>query len=59
MTPYIPIIVFVAGLLVGVGVMCLGLFLSFRASVDIRKIKEGIEEQKGDFELAEEVVELE
>ncbi len=53
MTPYIPIICFVAGLILGVGVICLGLALAFRASVDIRKIREGIEETKGDFELAE------
>ena len=41
MTPYIPIICFVIGLLVGVGTTILGLYLGFKASYDIRNHREG------------------
>lgn len=60
MTPYIPIICFVAGLLVGVGTTILGLYLGFKASYDIRNHKEGIfnndgnihpEKDAGEFDL--------
>jgi hypothetical protein len=37
----IPIACFVAGLLVGVGAMLLGLWLGFKASYDIRNHREG------------------
>ena len=38
---YIPILTFIAGLLTGVGVTCLGLYLGFKASFDIRNIRTG------------------
>jgi ABC-type lipoprotein release transport system permease subunit len=62
MTQYIPIICFVAGLLVGVGTTILGLYLGFKASYDIRNHKEGIfnsdglvhsDKEPGEFDLLE------
>ncbi len=47
MTQYIPIIIFVCGLLVGVGTTILGLYLGFKASYDIRNHKEGIVNDEG------------
>lgn len=47
MTQYIPIISFVAGLLVGVGTTILGLYLGFKASYDIRNHREGLVNNEG------------
>lgn len=47
MTPYIPIICFIFGLLVGVGATILGLYLGFKASYDIRNHHEGIVNNDG------------
>lgn len=47
MTPYIPILCFVAGMLAGVAVTCLGLYLGFKASFDIRSIKTGVDDGPG------------
>ncbi len=64
MTPYIPTIFFIAGLLTGVVVTCLGLYLGFKASFDIRSIQTGIDDGPGllqnlknpaEFDLLEDV----
>lgn len=47
MTPYIPTMFFIAGLLTGVVVTCLGLYLGFKASFDIRSIQTGVDDGPG------------
>lgn len=59
MTEYIPIICFVAGVLVGVGVTVLGFLLGFRASYEIRSHKEESVEDKGLFKSKKDPPEFE
>lgn len=49
MTEYIPIICFVAGLIVGAIITIIGFRLGFRASYEIRDSKEESSEDKGLF----------
>ena len=56
MTEYIPIICFVAGVLVGVGITVLGFRLGFRASYEIRNKEEA--EDKGLFKNRKEPAEF-
>lgn len=41
MTPYLPILFFVAGTIFGASMLGLGLYLGFKASYDIRNHREG------------------
>lgn len=47
MTPYIPILCFVAGTLLGIGVTILGMYLGFKVSYDIRNAREGLVNNDG------------
>ena len=59
MIEYIPIICFVAGVLVGVGVTVMGFLLGFRASYEIRGHKEESAEDKGLFKGKKDPAEFE
>ena len=50
MTPYLPIIYFVAGLIVGIVTVIVGFRLGFRASYEIRNHREAPVESTGLFQ---------
>lgn len=51
MIPYIPLLFFVAGGIVDVLIICVGLYIGFRASYDIRNHREGWQNNDGNIKL--------
>ncbi len=47
MTQYIPTICFIAGMIAGAGILCLGMYISWKASYSIRNHREALAEDDG------------
>ena len=47
MTTYIPTICFIIGMIAGAGILCLGMFISWKASYSIRNHREGFADNDG------------